>query len=61
MDKMLTVFNVYFFSLVIYLLFIIMLSRNRETEVESIQDKKETREGRKERERERWNKSTLNT
>ena len=52
MDKMLTVFNVYFFSLVIYLLFIIMLSRNRETEVESIQDKKETRESRKERERE---------
>ena len=51
MDKMLTVFNVYFFSLVIYLLFIIMLSRNRETEVESIQDKKETRESRKERER----------
>lgn len=51
MDKMLTVFNVYFFSLVIYLLFINMLSRNRESEVESIQDKKETRESRKERER----------
>ena len=51
MEKMLIVFNVYFFSLVIYLLFINMLSRNRESEVESIQDKKETRESRKERER----------